>query len=69
MTERPLMNKYNNRGERKTFLPDPRHRIIGQIRRQLTLLEMELMEDVPNDMYICSLALQMLEVIRELEIK
>ncbi len=45
-------NTYDNQGRRKLRLVDPRQNIVDNMRKLLTAIEHELMDDNPNDIEI-----------------
>ncbi len=45
-------NTYDNKGARKLRLVDPRQNIVDNMRKLLTAIEHELMDDNPNDIEI-----------------
>lgn len=45
-------NTYDNKGARKLRLVDPRQNIVDNMRKLLTAIEHELMDDIPNNIEI-----------------
>lgn len=57
---------YDNKGQRRSFVKDPRTKALERIRTFVMLMEIELMEDSPNNEYLASSADNCVKIFNEL---